>query len=227
MTRVKLCGMTSRAECALAVRYGADAIGLLVGQVHAAADFVSPEQAAELCLTVPPFVTTVLVTHIEDVDEIARLASLVPCAVVQAHSDLSVSELEMLRRDLRPRRLIAKVSVEGEEAVERARSLESVADAILLDSRDRSAGRVGGTGLVHDWSVSARIVEAVSTPVILAGGLNPTNVALAIGKVRPWAVDVNSGVEDPSGTKNEDEVRTFIAAVRSSLPRQERKPDFR
>jgi len=216
MTRVKLCGMTSRAECALAVRFGADAIGLLVGQVHAAVDFVSPEQAKELCLTVPPFVTTVLVTHVEDVDEIGRLATMVPCPVVQAHSDLSVGELRTLRESLRPRRLIAKVSVEGEEAADRARSLEGVADAILLDSRDRSTDRVGGTGLVHDWSISARIVERISTPIILAGGLNPTNVGRAIRTVRPWAVDVNSGVEDPSGSKNEDKVRAFVAAARAS-----------
>ena len=216
MIRVKLCGITSRAECALAVRSGADAIGLLVGQIHAAVDFVSPEQAKELCLAVPPFVTTVLVTHVEDVDEIGRLATLVPCTAVQAHSDLSVSELRRLRESLRPRRLIAKVSVEGEEAADRARSLERIADAILLDSRDRSTDRVGGTGRVHDWSISARIVERISTPNILAGGLNPTNVARAISTVRPWAVDVNSGVEDSSGMKNEGKVRAFVAAARAS-----------
>jgi phosphoribosylanthranilate isomerase len=127
-----------------------------------------------------------------------------------------VSELRRLRGSLRPRRLIAKVSVEGEEAADRARSLEGIADAILLDSRDRSTDRVGGTGLVHDWSISARIVERISTPIILAGGLNPTNVARAISTVRPWAVDVNSGVEDSSGMKNEDKVRAFVAAARAS-----------
>jgi phosphoribosylanthranilate isomerase len=214
MTRVKLCGITSPEELKLAERFGADAIGFLVGQVHRAGDFVTEETARSLCLAASPFVSTVLVTHLELPDEIVALAQHVPCSVVQAHSDLSPATLALLRERLRPRRLIGKVSVEDGSALARAQALDGAVDGILLDSIDRASGRVGGTGRTHDWTISAAIVQVVRTPIVLAGGLTPENVGEAIRRVRPWSVDVNSGVEDGSGRKSAEKVSAFIAAAR-------------
>jgi phosphoribosylanthranilate isomerase len=214
MTRVKICGLTSVQEAKLVQNCGADAVGVLVGQMHRSPDFVEPALAREIALAVGPFVTPVLVTHLEAPEDIRRLAEMVPCPVIQLHSDLSPTSLHDLRIDLYPRKIIGKVSVEDETAIDRAMAIAPFVDALLLDSVDRTGDRVGGTGLTHDWSVSARIVAASQVPVILAGGINVDNVRLAIEQVKPWAIDVNSGVETRDGRKSEDLVRRLIRAVR-------------
>jgi len=94
------------------------------------------------------------------------------------------------------------VHVTGPEALAQARALERRVDALILDTYDPMTGRHGATGQTHDWSISRQIVAQIRTPVILAGGLTPDNVAEAIRTVRPWAVDVHTGVEDADGTRN-------------------------
>lgn len=214
MTRVKICGIRSLSEMRMAVQHGADAVGVLVGQVHSSSDFVPAGVAAEICTSTPPFVTTVLVTHVEDPNAVLALANSIPSAAVQLHSDLSVKVLRELRRALAPRKVIAKISVEGLCALERARELDRQLDAILLDSIDRSKNQVGGTGVTHDWEISAQVVKQVSTPVILAGGLTPANVRDAIARVKPWAVDVNSGVRNAEGLKDANLIGAFVRASR-------------
>jgi phosphoribosylanthranilate isomerase len=216
MVRVKICGITSVDEACLAAKCGADAIGLLVGQRHTASDFVSTETAREILLSLPPFVTPVLVTHFEDVGEILSIAQKIPCPVLQLHSDLKPSVLKTLREALFPRKILGKVSVQDESALSRACEIEEVVDAIILDSIDLATGRVGGTGHVHDWSLSSKIVSAAKVPVILAGGLKPDNVREALRFVKPWAVDVNSGVEDLQGRKQEERVRRFIESAKKA-----------
>jgi phosphoribosylanthranilate isomerase len=216
MVRIKICGITSVAEASLAGRYGADAIGLLVGRLHRAHDFVRRDVARRICQSVVPFITPVLVTHLEDPNQILRLADAVPCPVLQLHSDLSPSLLAALCERLRPKKVIGKVSVQGRGALDRAREIESSVDAIVLDSIDLATDRVGGTGITHDWSISAEIVANCKVPVVLAGGLRPENVAEAIHMVRPFAVDVNSGVERPNGRKSEKRLCRFIEAVRAA-----------
>jgi phosphoribosylanthranilate isomerase len=214
MVRVKICGITSVDEACLAARCGADAIGMLVGQRHTASDFITVDVARAIVLSLPVFVTPVLVTHFEAVAEVLSIADKIPGTAIQLHSDLKASVLRTLRAALYPRKILGKISVQDESALTRAREIEEVVDAILLDSIDPSTGRVGGTGHVHDWSISSKIVSAAKVPVILAGGLTPDNVSEAVTLVRPWAVDVNSGVEDSQGRKHEDRVRRFIASVK-------------
>jgi len=216
MVRIKICGITSVAEASLAERYGADAIGLLVGRRHRACDFVKRDVAHKICRSVVPFITPVLVTHLEDPNQILRLVDAVPCPVLQLHSDLLPSVLATLRERLRPKKVIGKVSIQGRDALDRAREIESSVDAIVLDSVDPMTDRVGGTGKTHDWSLSAKIVANCKVPVVLAGGLTPQNVMEAIHIVRPFAVDVNSGVEKPDGRKSKERIFRFIAAVRSA-----------
>ena len=210
MARVKICGIRSLPDMQIAVQQGADAIGVLVGQLHHSSDFVPANLAAEICKCTPPFVTSVLVTHIEDPAAVLALADTVPSAAVQLHSDMTPAVLVALRRELTPRKIIAQISVEGASAIERARDLDYRVDAILLDSVNRTTDQVGGTGITHDWGISAQIVKHVSTPVILAGGLTPANVGDAIHQVQPWAVDVNSGVRNNAGFKDSNLIRAFI-----------------
>jgi phosphoribosylanthranilate isomerase len=104
--------------------------------------------------------------------------------------------------------------VDGEAALRRAEQAAAWADALHLDTR--TGARLGGTGVTHDWSLSARIAAATPIPVILAGGLTADNVAEAVGHVRPFGVDVNSGVEDARGVKDPAKMRAFVAAARAA-----------
>jgi len=216
MVRVKICGIRSREDAGVAVAAGANAIGLLVGQLHDSPDFITPATAREICRCLGPFVVPILVTHLEDPDAIAQLADEVPAWGVQVHSDLSANTLLALRDRLLPRKIMGKVSVEGPAALERAREISRAVDALLLDSCDRATNRVGGTGLVHDWNLSAQIVRESTIPVVLAGGLTPANVTGAIEAVRPWGVDVNTGVKGEDGRKSAVRCREFVTAVRRS-----------
>lgn len=213
MVAVKICGIRSTAEADLAIQAGASAVGMLVGRRHASRDFIEPDEARRIAQHVASRVTPVLVTHIEDLDELQRLADAIPCPVLQLHSDLDPDALCRAREGLAPRAVIGKVSVEDGSAIDRARRIADCVDAIVLDTRDRRTDRVGGTGLVHDWSISARIVREIDIPIVLAGGLTPDNVQEAVFTVMPVAVDVHSGVETPRGTKCIETMRRFCKAA--------------
>src|SRR5689334_6673272 len=147
MVRVKICGVTSPAEARLAERHGAHAVGVLVGRVHVAPDFVERAVADVIARTLPPFVAGVLVTHLDEPEAVDALVDSLSFPVVQLHGDPSVAALRELRTLLSPRKIIGKVSVEGEAALERAREIEPFVDAVVLDTRDRATDRVGGTGM--------------------------------------------------------------------------------
>lgn len=213
MVRTKICGITSLEDSYLVSHSGSDAVGFLVGQEHQSNAFISPDLALEICKNLPPFLTSVMVTHLVDPDEIIHLARTINPRVIQLHSDLSIDTIKRIRSGVH-QPLILKVSVIDQSALEKAQSLEPFADAILLDSIDLATDRVGGTGMVHDWTISKMIVESIQKPVILAGGLNPSNVKNAICKVQPWAVDVNSGVTR-NGKKDKDLVTGFIRMAKN------------
>jgi phosphoribosylanthranilate isomerase len=212
MIRVKICGNRTEEDIALAAELGADAVGLICGVRHRSEDALEPERAAKLLRAVPVFVNSVLVTHLITAEEVLRLHRIVPASCIQLHDAIPIAEVEAIRRAIPHIPLIKAVGVVDEGAIEAAHKFEPHVDALLLDTH--SGGRIGGTGAVHDWSISRRIVAAVSKPVILAGGLRPENVLKAIEAVRPYGVDVNSGVEFPDGEKDPDRVRDFIALAK-------------
>ena len=214
-TRVKICGIRSDRDLALAVEAGADAVGFLVGLDYETDDALLAEAAAALVRQVPPFVTRVVVTHRTTVDEVAELAHAVPCDVVQLHGEFPLDRIDLLRLSLPPPvRIHRVVHVTGPEAVPFAAEVSRVVDSVHLDTR--TDDRVGGTGLVHDWKLSMRIVKWVRKPVVLSGGLTPENVRDAIRAVAPAAVDVNTGVEDADGAKDPHRLRAFVKAARGS-----------
>ena len=135
---------------------------------------------------------------------------------IQLHNEIEPYEIALIREGAPHARLIKAVHVADWSALNAARSCEPYSDAILLDSRTEN--RIGGTGQVHDWSISREIVRLSKKPTILAGGLNEENVLDAIGFVRPFGVDVNSGVDDSCGDKDEETVRGFVQkSLRASL----------
>lgn len=215
--RVKICGITNQEDARTAISLGADALGFLVGLIYPSVDQLTPERARELVKFLPPFVNSVLVTHQSDPEEVSFLVTAVGPHVLQLHGAFAIEEIPLLRQRFPHLKILKAVHVEGEEAIEVSREVAPHVDGILLDSR--TATRLGGTGVTHDWSISRRICEALSgTPVILAGGLRPDNVVSAIETVQPFGVDVNTGVCAEPGRKSPALLRRFIqGAKRTTL----------
>ena len=210
--RVKICGMRRVEDALAAVDAGADAVGCLVGLDYATPDRVDPPTARTIFAALPPFVARVLVTHRTGLAEVTALMRESGATVVQLHGDFPLVAISALREALPYAAIVKSVHVEGDDTIAAALAAARSADAILLDTIAR--GRIGGTGKTHDWSISARIRAASEKPVILAGGLSPKNVAEAIAKVRPFAVDVNSGTRGADGWKDHAKIRAFITAAR-------------
>ena len=214
--RVKICGIKNETELETAVNAGADAVGFLVGQRFPSQDFILPDKAARLSALLPPFVTPVLVTHLTEPEEIAGLIERTGVTTIQLHGGSTAEQVHNLRKYLGGgAKLILAVHVGQlpDEIAPDPAEYAPFVDGFLLDSYDSSSGKVGGTGKTHNWQTSARFVSAVSRPVILAGGLTPENVVEAVRTVRPYAVDVNSGVH-PFGTLD---ARISSAFVQNAL----------
>ncbi|WP_101294482.1 phosphoribosylanthranilate isomerase [Halegenticoccus soli] len=210
--RVKICGVTREADLRAAASAGADAIGLVSEVPVDTPREIDPGRAAELAAAAPPFLATTLVSMPESPDRAAELAKIVRPDVLQLHGTIDPDELRFVRAEVETKVVVAVACDEAE----RARAHDGVADAILVDSASESGA--GGTGETHDWERTRDLARTLSSPVILAGGLTPENVAEAAATVRPYAVDVASGVEADGGVKDHDAVRRFVRnAGRESL----------
>ena len=215
VVRVKICGVTSVADARLAAECGADAVGVLVGQRHPSPDFVSAEEGRDILAALPSHVIGTLVSHENDVERLSRLIAAVRPKAVQIHSELGPPECAELRNRFDTITLIKSFPVTGPASVHSGNGYADAVDGFHLDSRNASTGQVGGTGITHDWSLSAEFVARHELPVMLAGGLTPGNVAAAIARVKPEAVDVNSGVKgETMRSKDAQRMRDFIRRVR-------------
>ncbi|MDI6888680.1 MAG: phosphoribosylanthranilate isomerase [Methanocellales archaeon] len=210
MTKVKICGITNATDLGLAIECGADAIGFITDVPVDTPRKIDAATAASLSKKVPVFVTSVLVTMPKSADEAISLIKKVRPRAVQIHSDLAVKEIQYLREqmDIPVIKTVGVSDFAG--AISRINEVEDFADAILLDTVGDGPG---GTGTTHDWRISAEIVRRCSIPVILAGGLRPENVFQAVSIVKPYAVDVASGVET-NGRKDASKLNAFIREVK-------------
>jgi len=200
------------------VASGADALGFLVGLLEPHPDQLTAEEAAEIIVRLPSYVSSVLVTQQRDPHIVADLCRRARASAVQLHGGFASEQIPTLRRELPALTVIQVVPVAGPDARAAAEHAAIFADAILLDSAP--AGRAalgGGTGKTHDWNLSREIARACSKPVILAGGLTPENVELAIQTVGPSAVDVHSGVEDSQGNKAKEKLLRFVTRARQAF----------
>lgn len=202
-TRIKICGLTREADVAAAVEAGADAIGFVFYAKSPRA--LTPERAAVLARLLPPFVTPVGLFVNADAALLGDALAALPNMLLQFHGDETPADCE---RAGRPYLRAARMG-EGFNLLDFAQQFSS-AQGLLLDAHVEG---YGGGGKVFDWSL---IPRNVPSPVVLSGGLHAGNVTEGIFGVRPWAVDVSSGVEEAKGLKSAVLMRQFCEAVREA-----------
>ena len=208
-TRIKICGLTREQDVDCAVAAGADAVGFVL--YAPSPRFVDAARAAELARRLPPFVTPVLLFVNASLDAIAAACQAVPGATLQFHGDETPQFCAEVARQLhRPFLRAARIPTVGKGSFNLLEfaSFYSQAQALLLDAHVEG---YGGGGKSFDWSL---VPPAMPLPLVLSGGLHPGNVARAMTSLRPWAVDVSSGVETAPGIKDAEMMVRFIAEVR-------------
>lgn len=220
MTLVQIYAFTDARQARQAAEMGVDHIGFVAGVYGLVHGELSFEAAREIVEAVPRPARTVALTMATEVAEILRMAEAVRPDIVHISTDpeeVDLPALSRLRKDLPPGTALMKaVPVTGEASIAMAVRFAEACDWLLLDTKVPGLPGVGATGRTHDWRISRRIVEAVSVPVILAGGLTPQNVAEAVRRVRPAGVDSNTGTNLPGDPVRKDmaRVRAFVEAVR-------------
>ena len=201
MLRVKICGIRRTEDALLAAELGAWGVGFIFWP--GSPRFIDPYRARKICAELPPWVVPVGVFVDQPEEYVSAVAGLVPLGAVQLHGSESVESIERL-----PHRVIKSVPVTPDldaAAIDRLPTRVGV----LLDAHDQE--RRGGTGKTVDWSVAAGL--ALRRKVLLAGGLRPENVRAAVDAVKPFGIDVSSGVESAPGIKDPERIRALFAAV--------------
>lgn len=212
-TRVKICCIKSVEEIELAVRYGANALGF-VSAMPSGPGPISEETIASIIPHVPSGIATFLLTSKQDASAILEQQHRTGANTLQLVDEVSIDTYKILRSAMPGVSIVQVIHVTGLEALDQALSVSPFVDALLLDSGNPklTVKQLGGTGRVHDWSISRMVCERAGVPVFLAGGLKPENVAEAIRTVRPFAVDVCSGVRS-EGDLDEAMVARFFDSV--------------
>jgi len=214
--RVKICCIRSVEEAALAIECGASALGL-VSDMPSGPGVISNERIAEIAAIVPPGIGTFLLTSRQRVADIIEQQRFCRTNTIQICDHLTLGTHRDLKEALPGISVVQVVHVTGPESVEEAARVAPHVDAILLDSGNQKLAvkELGGTGRIHDWTLSRAIRERIGIPLFLAGGLTPENVAEAIDEVGPFGLDVCSGVRT-DGQLDAAKLKRFFAVVRSA-----------
>ncbi|MCP8317619.1 MAG: phosphoribosylanthranilate isomerase [archaeon] len=208
MVRVKICGITNEKDVKNSIIVGADALGFII-DVKSSPRSITIDRARELMEKVPIFLSKVAVTVFNDFDRIIEIKNKLKPEYIQIHGDFDFND-DYFLKILHDVHIIRAIALKSNLSLESISNETKNFDAILVDSH--MEGKYGGTGIVNDFKICREIREAISPkPLILAGGLNSDNVEEAIRIVKPYAVDVSSGVELSPGIKDYEKMLNFVA----------------
>ncbi len=212
--RVKICCISSIEEAKLAIDCGASALGL-VGKMPSGPGVISDEMIFEISKSVPPPISTFLLTSETSAEEIIEHYKKVQTSTIQIVDELQERDYEKIRRELPSIKLVQVIHVIDENSVQEAIEISKFVDAILLDSGNPNleVKVLGGTGKTHNWDLSKKIRESVDIPIFLAGGITKDNVKEAIEKVQPFGLDLCSSVRT-DGKLDADKLKAFFEAIR-------------
>jgi len=214
-TRIKICCISSAQEAKLAISNGADALGL-VGKMPSGPGPIPDWLIAEIVKTIHPPIASFLLTSEQSSEEIIYHVKRVDTNTVQIVDELTAGDYSDIRTALPHLKIVQVIHVTDEKSIDEAIRISAHVDALLLDSGNPRASikTLGGTGNVHNWEISRDIVNEVKVPVFLAGGLHANNVREAIERVKPFGVDICSGVRT-EGKLDPNKLEAFIKAVHS------------
>lgn len=204
MVKIKICGITNLQDAFLACDLGADALGFVFTKSPRR---IPPEQAERIIKKLPPYISTVGVFVDEKAEDVMRIAFSCHLTAVQFHGRQTQKDLYAFA----PLKVIKAFHVRDAESLKLLPQFQDV-DAFLLDAHE--TGKKGGTGKIFNWNLASFARKKYDRLLILAGGLTPQNVAEAIKKVKPYAVDVSSGVEITTGMKDPKKMKAFVNNVR-------------
>jgi phosphoribosylanthranilate isomerase len=215
--RVKICCISSPEEARLAISAGASALGL-VGKMPSGPGIISDEMIRTIASIVPPGVASFLLTSETEAGSIIQHHESTRTNTIQLVDDIPDKLYEELKTAMPSVRLVQVIHVLGIESLDEALRKADFVDALLLDSGNPNlpVRELGGTGRVHNWEVSAKIVEQSKVPVYLAGGLNPGNVQAAIDRVRPFGLDLCSGVRT-NGQLDPQKLESFFRVLKNDF----------
>ncbi len=202
MTKVKICGITNIEDAITAIELGADAIGFII--FKGSRRYVTPQQVRQITKNLPPFVTKVGVFVNEDKTSVLEILSYANLDLAQLHGNESPDCCKYIGKN----RVIKVFRFKSKEETDEVLKFEKVASAILLDTF--SSKTYGGTGKKFDWEIAEKVKMLSALPTILSGGLNIANVKEAVEKVKPYGIDVCSGVEKKPGIKEKTLIKEFI-----------------
>lgn len=214
-TRVKICCISSVEEARMAIHAGADALGL-VGKMPSGPGPIADDLILNIAKTIHPPVSSFLLTSEQSANDIINHLKRTHVNTVQIVDELTEGSYHQIREALPDIRIVQVIHVTGDDSFEQALGVNEFVDAILLDSGNPKGKvkKLGGTGNTHNWKISKKIVESLTIPVFLAGGLHSNNVAEAIATVLPFGVDVCSGVRT-GGRLDHLKLKSFMDAVHS------------
>ncbi len=210
--KIKLCGFTREDDVKEAVSLGVDFIGFIIDVPIGTPRSITLARAVELDRLVPDDVKSVAVLMPKTASEVRIVAKSLRPDRIQLHGHESPAFIEEIR-DSVSCQLIKALPANTDESVTEAKAYADLVDYVLIDTK--LGDKIGGTGQPHDWDVSKKIKHAITpTPLFLSGGLDPDNVAAAVERVAPYAVDAASGIEGPPGRKDHAKMHAFVQAVR-------------
>jgi phosphoribosylanthranilate isomerase len=213
--KVKICCISSIEEAMIAIKNGASALGL-VSSMPSGPGVINEDVITEIAEAVPPPIATFLLTSKQDAVSIINQQRKTKVNTLQLVDAVAEEELQKIRNELLGIKLVQVIHVINDSSVTEAKNIEKYVDAILLDSGNPKlkVKELGGTGRVHNWEISRKIVESVSVPVFLAGGLNESNILDAVEKVKPFGIDLCSSVRS-NGNLDESKLKAFFNRLNS------------
>lgn len=211
--KVKICCIQSLEEAKLAIKYGAHAIGL-VSEMPSGPGVISEELIKEIASQIPDNIKTFLLTSKLNSSDIISQLKKCGTNTVQLVDTVDKSVYELIRKELPEISIVQVIHVDDLKSIDKSKDIEKYVDAILLDSgnQNKEIKELGGTGRIHNWSISKRIVEEVNVPIYLAGGLNADNIQEAIRIVEPYGVDLCTGVRT-NNQLDEEKLKKFFTAL--------------
>jgi phosphoribosylanthranilate isomerase len=218
---IQVAGIIDQAEADMIIEEGADWLGFAL-RLPAKNEDLSEAEAAAIVDVIQPKNKGVIITYLTDADEVKEFCAQIGVDAIQLHGDVTPAELSKLRSIAPDLYILKSLVVKSDNIDELARIVEDSAewvDMFITDTFNPATGAKGATGLVHDWGISAELVNLSPRPLMLAGGLNPENVAEAIEQVRPAAVDAHTGLEGPDRRKDRLKVRKFVSESRLAFAR--------